>query len=418
MFTAIEALRYRCLRDISVPLGPFQVLVGPNGSGKSTFLDVLNFLHDALNDGLESAIFSERVHLFEDLVWKNEADMIELAVEAEIPKDLPAMNPSYPVCRYEIQIGVGENPGEPLILSEELRLLENTTVEEAQQVDSFPTSRPIRATIMGKDRQNHRYVVRKVPGGKDSFQTEYQHKGKDVVSSFNLGPKKLALANLPDDVVVFPAATWLRRLLRKGIQKLVLNSEAMRKPSPPYRSMTLSRTDGSDLAWIIYNLASANKQMFKNWIEHLRVVLPDLVAIKTIEQPEDKHRYIKVKYANGLEIPAWGLSEGTVRMLALTLLAYLPGTGNTYLIEEPENGIHPGALETVFQSLSSVYDSQVFLATHSPAILNMTDLEQILCFGMNKEGATDVIPGSEHPRLRDWKKKTPLGDLFAAGVLG
>ena len=41
-------------------------------------------------------------------------------------------------------------------------------------------------------------------------------------------------------------------------------------------------------------------------------------------------------------------------MLALTLLAYIPAREAVYLVEEPENGIHPRNLEIVFQSLSSV----------------------------------------------------------------
>jgi predicted ATPase len=38
-------------------------------------------------------------------------------------------------------------------------------------------------------------------------------------------------------------------------------------------------------------------------------------------------------------------------LLALTLVAYVPARDRIYLIEEPENGIHPQAVETVFHSL-------------------------------------------------------------------
>ena len=105
-------------------------------------------------------------------------------------------------------------------------------------------------------------------------------------------------------------------------------------------------------------------------------------------------------------------------MLALTLLAYLQEFKGIYLIEEPENGIHPRAIETMTQSLSSVYDAQVLLATHSPVILSIVEPEQVLCFAKNPEGATEIIRGSEHPALQSWKHETTLGTLFAAGVLG
>ncbi len=105
-------------------------------------------------------------------------------------------------------------------------------------------------------------------------------------------------------------------------------------------------------------------------------------------------------------------------MLALTILAYLPDMEGTYLIEEPENGIHPSAVETVFQSLSSVYRAQILLATHSPVILSLAKPDQVLCFNRTAQGATDIVLGSEHPRLRTWRGETDLGTLFASGVLG
>ena len=111
------------------------------------------------------------------------------------------------------------------------------------------------------------------------------------------------------------------------------------------------------------------------------------------------------------------LSDGTLRLIALTLIAYLDEPA-IYLVEEPENGIHPRAVETVLQSLSSVYGAQVLLATHSPVILSLTEPEQVLCFDRTAEGATDIVRGSEHPRLRQWRGETDLGTLFASGVLG
>ncbi len=81
-------------------------------------------------------------------------------------------------------------------------------------------------------------------------------------------------------------------------------------------------------------------------------------------------------------------SDGTLRLLALTLPAYLPDFSGVYLIEEPENGIHPRAVETVYQSLSSVYGAQILVATHSPVLLSMVDAKNVLCFAKTPEGAT------------------------------
>ena len=101
------------------------------------------------------------------------------------------------------------------------------------------------------------------------------------------------------------------------------------------------------------------------------------------------------------------------------MLAYVEDLiGGSYLIEEPENGIHPKALESVFQSLSSVCNAQIFCATHSPALLSLARPEQLLCFAKTAEGETDVIQGDQHPALRDWQRTIDLETLFASGVLG
>jgi predicted ATP-dependent endonuclease of OLD family len=114
-------------------------------------------------------------------------------------------------------------------------------------------------------------------------------------------------------------------------------------------------------------------------------------------------------YRGGLEAPSWLASDGALRLLTLTLPAYLPECRGVYLIEEPENGIHPRAVETMFQSLSSVYDAQILLATHSPILLSIVKPEQVLCFAKSSEGATDIVQGSDHPALKNWRRETSLG---------
>ena len=50
--------------------------------------------------------------------------------------------------------------------------------------------------------------------------------------------------------------------------------------------------------------------------------------------------------------------------------------------------------------------------------LNYVKKEDVLCFGKTEEGSTDMVIGSQHPALREWRGETNLGVLFAGGVLG
>ena len=124
------------------------------------------------------------------------------------------------------------------------------------------------------------------------------------------------------------------------------------------------------------------------------------------------------EYEDGLKVPSWLVSDGTLRLTALTLPAYLPDLQGIYLIEEPENGIHPRAVATAYDSLSSMYEAQVLLATHSPVVLSTASLDDVLCFAKNDNGSTDIVLGSEHPLLQQWQGEVDLGTLLASGVLG
>lgn len=418
MIHLIEALNFRCLRYIRQPLGSFHVLVGPNASGKTTFLDVVSFVGRLVADGLEIAI-AERTQNFEDLVWLRQGHEFQLALEAMIPEDRKKhLARPFDVIRYEVRIGIDPKTKEVGIL-EEKAWLKPLEEKVPQQRTLFPKEpEPPETILTGKTRDGWQSILSKAYGGNDNFYVEVrkQGTGKGWFPSIRLGPRKSALGNLPEDELKFPVSTWLKSLLAQGVQTMVLNSLLIRKASPPGQLRGL-KPDGSNLPWVIANLTRNNRQ-FQSWIGHLRTALPEIESIRTIERRDDKHRYLVICYQGGLEVPSWMASDGTLRLLALTIPAYIPQFRGVYLIEEPENGIHPSAVEAVYQSLSSVYDAQILLATHSPVILSLAEPDKVLCFKKTESGATDIVLGSKHPALHNWRGETNLGTLFAGGVLG
>lgn len=419
MITLIEALNYRCLRHISRPLDAFHVLVGPNASGKTTFLDVVGFLRDVASEGLDAAL-TNRTSNPEDLLFRREGNKLELAIEVGIPDKLRKLTakPELDTARYEVSIGYDDSMRAFEFKAEKL-LLKKAAVAAPPQRDLFPKAFPPPDTLItGKGVRDTKVVVNKVPGGNDNFYSEtYGQSGKGWAPSFKLGSQKSALRNLPADETAMPVATWFREYLGTGVQRFILNSQTIKRPSSPTRVKGFL-PDGSNLPWVVSRLRKEEQGCYQDWIDHLQTALPDLVAISTIERPEDKHRYLMYEYAGGLKVPSWMVSDGTLRLTALTLPAYLDDLHGIYLIEEPENGIHPRAISTVYDSLSSMYAAQVLLASHSPVILNAAEPEKVLCFAKSDEGATDIVLGSEHPKLRQWKGEAKLGTLLASGVLG
>ena len=422
MINAVEVRNFRSLKYIYQPLRQFQVLVGTNASGKTTFLDAISFVSDIVKNGIQDAI-SKRTTNFDDLTFCGRGGNIEIALEVTLPLKIREQlsERNYSCIRYELQVGKQTSSGEYGILEEAAFLMtdEACKKDNEQLVLEFPSLPLNNQTIMNRKFKSKTFkrVFRKNPIGNDNFYDETKKEaGKGWMPSFKFGIAKSALGNLPADASKFPASSWLKDFLSLGVQVFILDSLTIRRPSPPGQSR-LFKTDGSNLPWVIDNLKKQKKR-YSQWIEHVRTALPDIEEIDVVQREEDKHKYIRINYANNGKIPSWLVSDGTLRLLALTITAYLPSFEGAYLIEEPENGIHPKALETVYQSLSSVYHAQILLASHSPIILSMVKLPDLLCFAKTTDGTTDIVSGNKHPVLQNWKERMNLSDLFAGGILG
>ena len=424
MITKIEATNYRCLRSVSQTLAGFHVVAGPNGSGKSTFFEVPKVMAAFGRDGLGALWEASHATRFEELLCNGSGASLELAVEMAVPdavRDGLRMNGKAPrVVRYEFRIGYGPEDGPedrtPRILNENLWLLPESAPTLRSQVVQmeleFPSaSRNDYAVVHDAAPRgaNWQIVAKKTPAGNSYFKAETTKWNLQIRNP----SQESALRSLPSDER-FPLSNWFRQQLLEGAHHLALNSEAMRQSSPPLKKGGFL-PDGSNLPHVVAALPEGMTGKAA-WVEHLRTVLP-IESIETVTREDTRFSHLLVHYRHGATVPSWHLSDGTLRLLALTLLPYLPQTGAVFFIEEPENGIHPQAVESVFQSLNSLYEGQVLVATHSPVLVGLCEPRHLLCFSKSAAGETDILTGSEHPKLRDWQRELPLSRLYAAGIL-
>lgn len=421
MINYIEVLNYRALRYIDVHLSNFQILIGPNASGKSTFLDAITLLKDILNKGPRIAA-EQRASRFDELVWKHQGKKFEIAIGIEIPQGLKERlkDHNFSFVHYEISLIQDKEKGimiegENLWLAKDVLRRHQYHLDNQRQRTLFPLEPepPEELVTPGKHSPpGWRKVISKSAQGNDYFKSETT----DWNITYKFGPLKASLARIPEDEDRFPVSLWTKNILMEGIQFLQLNSSVMRWSCRPDLPVAF-QPDGSNLPKVIQYLEKNQPDSFARWIEHIQTALPEIEKVEVKEKPEDRFLYLNICHRNGLELPSWVISDGTLRLLAQTIIAYLPEKNRIYMIEEPENGLHPLAIESIFQSLSSVYDNQILLATHSPAILRLAEPKDILCFSKTSMGAVDMVRGENHPKLRSWRKEVDLATLHAAGVL-
>jgi predicted ATPase len=430
VITRLEAYGYRCFPRLTVDVNRYQVLAGANGAGKTTLLDLPVLLGDLLRQRRVADAFLQRqdsrgaprARTLTEVIHRGQGNSITFAVEARLTADLvntlaarssAARVERIPThLRYEVRLDLFNDELE--VAEEYLFLFPETgrLPEPGVPLQGGPTGSG--RMLRSKDWQS---VIRRRPGGATTFLPETTTRAPRI-PGLHVPAGQLALGAVPADRQLFPAALWFDRLLRAGAVFLEPGWADLRQAAPPGDPPRLLPS-ARNTPWLALHLQERDPARFSFWVDHVRTALPQVSGITAVEREEDHYAYLRVAYTGGYEVTSSGLSEGTLRILTLTLLPYLPASALPLLLvtEEPENGIHPRAIETVVQSLSAIEGTQVWVSTHSPIVLADTALDDVLATRLDGDGAVSVVPGARHPRLRDWQGTVDLGTLFAAGVL-
>lgn len=425
MLTRLEAYRYKCFRQMAVDVGAYNVLAGPNGSGKTTLLDIPGLLGEMIASRRIGDPFLQPLHSaapraerLGNLVHRGRGDEFYLAVEAALPPaERRALDSDGALThlRYELRLQVlNDNVLE--VLNEYLFAFAESGPSPAkggglqgQPVELRKTARPLLRE------RSWQPIIHRDSGEPAAIFEETEPKPRQL--RYRIIATQLALANVPADQSLFPAAVWFMNFLRDGTNFFQPEIRDLRRAAAPGRPERIDET-GANIARLAYDLQKAQPERFQAWVEHVQTALPRISAVSVQERQDDRYVYLQVRYGDDYDVPASGLSEGTLRLLALTLLPYLKSAPAILVTEEPENGVHPRALEAILLSLQSIYDSQVWLSTHSPVVLAATPIDNLLLSIVDDAGEASVIAGRDHSKLVEWKGAVDLGTLFAAGVLG
>ena len=143
----------------------------------------------------------------------------------------------------------------------------------------------------------------------------------------------------------------LARKMLENIHFLQLNPEKLRASSKFSAPQSLS-PDGENLAAMLARLIEQDADVTQMVSNDLASIIPG-VAEFFIEYDETREEYvIGIKHIDGYEIPSKLLSDGTLRILALIAISYDPEFNGLIIMEEPENGVHPGRVPQIVNLLA------------------------------------------------------------------
>ena len=128
--------------------------------------------------------------------------------------------------------------------------------------------------------------------------------------------------------------------------------------------------------------------------------------------------YLEMTEGN-FKLPGWMLSTGTIRVLAILALLRHPKPPPLIFIEELENGLDPRTLNLVVEEIRRAVESertQVVITTHSPYLLDLLSLSQIVVVELI-EGQPVFSRPADQKALEGWLEKFSPGQLYTMGRL-
>jgi predicted ATPase len=159
------------------------------------------------------------------------------------------------------------------------------------------------------------------------------------------------------------------------------NPGVLKRPSMPDRPMYLD-IFGGNLAARLRVIRDSDSEVF----ERIRQIVVDVTGVELTQfdvRDLDDGRLALSVQEQGLRFrvnqPA--LSNGTLRILALAVALTGAERPGLFAVEEPENYVHPTALEALVRLfLEASERSQVVLTTHSPLVLDcLLDRPEAVC---------------------------------------
>lgn len=179
------------------------------------------------------------------------------------------------------------------------------------------------------------------------------------------------------------------------------------------------RPDASNLAAFLYRLQTQHRAEYERIRDSARLVMPGFDDFLLRPTPLDPNSIALEWREQGSDFPflAHQLSDGTLRFICLATLLLQPEPPSTILIDEPELGLHPYAINVLASLIRSASTrTQLILATQSVTLIDQLELEDLLV--VERSEGQSVFKRLPAPEFEHWLEDYSLGELWMKNVLG
>lgn len=186
------------------------------------------------------------------------------------------------------------------------------------------------------------------------------------------------------------------------------------------------KVSAENLSSVLYKLCKNN--LVKNTLLEIMRQLPEneIVDISFSEGPlNDVILFLNESYGNRTEkIDATRLSDGTLRCLAVMAALLSEKEQSMIVIEEVDNGIHPGRAKKMLQTISEISQKRkidVLITTHNAIMLNALSKEDLIGVDIvyrNKDSGASMFKAlTSIEKMHELLANGKLGDVVTNGMI-
>lgn len=179
------------------------------------------------------------------------------------------------------------------------------------------------------------------------------------------------------------------------------------------------RPDASNLAAFLYYLQEKQPFHFDRIVKTIRLVAPffDTFTLEPLRLDPSQIRLEWRDRSSDTLFDAHALSDGTLRFICLATLLLQPDLPSVVLIDEPELGLHPFAIQILADLLKgAASQTQVIVSTQSVPLVNQFAPEDILV--VDRIDGQSTFRRLDSASLSDWLEEYRMGELWEKNILG
>jgi predicted ATPase len=178
------------------------------------------------------------------------------------------------------------------------------------------------------------------------------------------------------------------------------------------------KTDAGNLAAMLYRFRN-DKAEYQSIISTIRLIAPFFDDFDLeITEGDDVLLNWRRKDSDQLFSP-YQLSDGLLRAMALVTALLQPEhvRPNLIVVDEPELGLHPYALNIVAELCKkAAHHTQILISTQSSAFLDHFDPEDVMV--VSQEGEESKFTRPDPNQLEAWLEDYSLGEVWQKNVIG